>query len=100
MVDRITAVQDDSLINPAGGPGQAQIDVTTSDGRAFSKRVLIAKGDPEAPMTDVEIEAKFRDCLEHGGLSQAQGGRIRALALDIAAMDDVSRLTAAMSVAA
>jgi 2-methylcitrate dehydratase PrpD len=100
MVDRITPVLDDSLANPAGGPGQAQIDVTTSDGRVFSKRVVTAKGGLEAPMTDTEVEAKFHDCVEYGGLPNAQAVEIRALALDVAALDDVSRLTKSMSVSA
>lgn len=93
MAERITPMQDDSLANPRGGPGHAQIDLTLRDGRMLSKRVVAAKGDPEAPLSQEEINAKFLDCVAYAGLSPAQGAAIREVALGIAALDDVSTLS-------
>lgn len=93
MAARITAVQDNSLANPAGGPGQALIVVTTKDGRRLESHVAAAKGEPQTPMTAEEVQHKFNDCLEYGGFSRAYGHRLRALLAQIDRLDDVSQLS-------
>jgi len=39
----------------------ADVLVTLRDGRAFERSIAYPKGEPEAPMSDAEVEAKFRD---------------------------------------
>lgn len=93
MAARITAVQDNALANPAGGPGQAAIVVTTKDGRRLESHVAAAKGEPQTPMTAEEVQHKFDDCLEYGGYTRAHGNRLRGLLAEIDRLDDVSRLS-------
>ena len=38
--------------------------VRLEDGTEFSKRVEVAKGDPENPLTTEEMESKFLDCAQ------------------------------------
>jgi 2-methylcitrate dehydratase PrpD len=40
------------------------VKIKLKDGREFSKRVDIAKGNPEKPLSKKELEVKFRDCAE------------------------------------
>ncbi len=40
----------------------SEVRITLKDGRRFERRVSVAKGQPQNPLTDAELEAKFRDC--------------------------------------
>lgn len=55
----------------------AEVRVELGDGRRFERYVPYPKGEPEAPMSHAEIEAKFRD--------------LAAVAIDAAAADQVVR---------
>ena len=41
----------------------ATLEVTLNDGSVLHERCDVPKGDARAPLTDTELEAKFRDCL-------------------------------------
>lgn len=97
MTARIEAVQDDSLVNPAGGPGQAVVEVTTRDGRTLRRHVAAAKGDPHVPMSSAEVTKKFDDCLDYAGLEPVRQMRLRALLNGVDGLGDVTQLTAAMA---
>ena len=38
------------------------VTIKTSDGRSYSARVDIPRGDPALPLTEDELLAKYRDC--------------------------------------
>lgn len=97
MAERVSAVQEGGLANPSGGPGQAAIEVTTQDGRTLHCHVVSAKGDPKAPMSAAEMAQKFDDCLDYSGLGPARGARLRRLLSQVERLDDISRLSRAMS---
>ena len=55
------------------------VNITTTDGRKFTKQLDYPKGDPRNPLTDAEIEEKFR-ALAEGVLSKkAQDKLIAAI---------------------
>lgn len=97
MAERVSTIQDDSLANTRGGPGEAVVEVTTHDGRSLRCHVVAAKGDPQAPMSSVEVSQKFADCLEYSGLKPSRGPRLRRLVDAVAELDDVSRLSRLLS---
>jgi 2-methylcitrate dehydratase PrpD len=45
----------------------ATLEVTLRDGNTLRERCDIARGDARLPLTDAELEAKFRDCLAYSG---------------------------------
>ena len=47
------------------------IDVELVDGQKLSTKGAFGKGSPQLPMTDGELVAKFRDCIEWGGLQSS-----------------------------
>lgn len=97
MADRIETMQDDGLANPAGGPGQAQVEVTTRDGTVITRKVAAAKGDPALPMSAAEVRAKFDDCLDYGGIAPHRRDELRGLLGRIDSLADVRRLTRALA---
>ena len=96
MAERLVAVEDAGLANPQGGPGHAEIEVRLRDGRTLRKRVTAAKGDPAAPMTEQEVDAKFLDCIDYAGLPRDTGEAIRMLAMGVGSLADTSLLTRAL----
>ena len=40
----------------------SEVTITLGDGRSLVSRVHQAKGQPQNPLTEAELEAKFRDC--------------------------------------
>ena len=41
---------------------QVPVTIRTTDGRSYSARVDIPRGDPALPLTDDELLSKYRDC--------------------------------------
>ncbi len=99
LAARIDTVQDDSLGNPQGGPGQVRIEVKTRDGRTLSRHVALAKGDPVAPMSAAETQAKFADCIAYAGLPAQRGEALSQIVSKVDSLANVSAITAAMAVA-
>jgi len=74
---------------------QVIVDITTVDGRSYSKQLDFPKGDPRNPLTDAEIEEKFT-ALADGVLSaQAQKKLINAV-WNLEKISSVSKLMALM----
>lgn len=96
---RIDTVQDDSLVNPRGGPGQVVVEVRLRDGRNLRQHVASAKGDPETQLTLAEAEAKFADCMAFAGMDQQRGVALGQLVKSLAGMRDVKSVTRAMAMA-
>ena len=70
------------------------VDVTLTDGRVLSGRADFGKGSPADPMTEVELEAKFRDCAAWGGVSDVDARRVAAMVWGIEDLRDIRQLTA------
>jgi 2-methylcitrate dehydratase PrpD len=76
------------------------VEVTLADGRVVSGRADFGKGSPTDPMTDAELEAKFRDCAAWAGVSDADAGGVAALVWGLEKLRDVRELTARLRGAA
>ena len=60
-------------------PWSASVTVRTVDGRTASATVEQARGSPGAPMTDADLEEKFRNNADLGGSADKAGARIAAV---------------------
>lgn len=58
---RVRVEADDAMTAAFPREWPAEIHVSLRDGRDLSRLVPYPKGEPEAPMSDAEVEAKFRD---------------------------------------
>jgi 2-methylcitrate dehydratase len=71
------------------------VNISTRDGRSFSKQLDFPKGDPRNPLTDSEIEEKFA-ALAEGVLSSAAQNRVKDAVWSLEHVDSVSELMALM----
>lgn len=52
----------------SGARGQVKISLQLKDGRSVSQAVAHAPGTPARPLSEAELEHKFRNCAQHAGL--------------------------------
>ena len=69
------------------------IEIELDDGTVVKGRADFGKGSPANPMTDAELEEKFRECAAWGGLTRAEADKVLALAWKIEELKDVGELT-------
>ena len=67
------------------------VNIATRDGQAFSRQLDFPKGDPRNPLSDAEIEEKFR-ALAEGVLSKKAQDKLIAAIWDLENSDSVSKL--------
>ena len=84
--ERVVATAD-----PAIGRTEAHVTIVLNDGRTCSRHVAHALGTLARPMSDADLEAKFRG-LTAGILSPAQREEVIALCWQITDLDDVGAL--------
>jgi len=69
------------------------VEVELADGRVVRGRADFGKGSPADPMSDAELEAKFRDCAAWGGLTEADARVVAGMIWRIEELRDVRDLT-------
>jgi len=71
------------------------VNITTTDGRTFTKQLDYPKGDPRNPLTDQEVEEKFA-ALAEGVLSERAQQKLKDAIWNLEKMGSVSKLMALM----
>jgi 2-methylcitrate dehydratase len=71
------------------------VNITTTDGRSLSKQLDYPKGDPRNPLSDAEIEEKFR-ALAEGVLSVRAQDRLIDAIWNLERCSSVTKLMAMM----
>jgi len=69
------------------------VEVELADGRVVRGRADFGKGSPADPMSDAELEAKFRDCAAWGGLIDEDARTVAGLIWRIEELTKVRDLT-------
>ncbi len=76
----------------------SEVTITLADGRRLERRVSPAKGQPKNPLTDAELEAKFRDCAARV-LPPERAEAVVALVQTLETLPDVGVLARSLAVA-
>jgi 2-methylcitrate dehydratase len=71
------------------------VNITTTDGRMFTKQLDYPKGDPRNPLTDSEVEEKFA-ALAEGVLSERAQKKLKEAIWNLEKIGSVSKLMALM----
>ena len=71
------------------------VNITTTDGRTFTKQLDYPKGDPRNPLSDAEIEEKFA-ALAEGVLSDGAQKKLKDAIWNLEKIGSVSKLMALM----
>ncbi len=93
VLARTSVIADPELntLYPANFP--ARVTVTMEDGQSFQETVMLPKGDPGAPLSEAELEDKFRANVEPV-FGAAQATRLRDAVLRLPEGGEVSALSA------
>jgi 2-methylcitrate dehydratase len=87
LIERITVEPDPSMPKYQG-----KSEIITKDGRRFQKHVAVPHGFGDDPLTDEELEEKFREmAIKH--LSEGQIKKIFDTVWNVEKLDDMSALT-------
>jgi len=73
------------------------VNLTTTDGRTFTKQLDYPKGDPRNPLSDAEVEEKFA-ALAEGVLSERAQAKLKDAIWNLEKVGSVSKLMALMKV--
>jgi 2-methylcitrate dehydratase len=71
------------------------VNLTTTDGRTFTKQLDYPKGDPRNPLSDAEVEEKFA-ALAEGVLSEGAQKKLKQAIWNLEKVGSVSKLMALM----
>lgn len=71
------------------------VNLTTTDGRSFTKQLDYPKGDPRNPLSDAEIEEKF-SALAEGVLAPGAQKKLKEAIWNLEKVESVSKLMALM----
>jgi 2-methylcitrate dehydratase len=72
------------------------VNITTKDGRTFTRQLDYPKGDPRNPLTDTEIEEKFA-ALAEGVLSKSAQQKLKGAIWNLEKIGSVSKLMGMMT---
>lgn len=94
LMDKVDYAIDEASTFPRHYSGE--VEVTLADGRTLAHRVAVNRGNPERPLANAEIEAKF---FENCALSLAEGEarRIRDLVLSLDTLASAAEFESALS---
>lgn len=93
LAGRITVKSDPN--EPATAMGPSHVVVRRKDGSSVEIRDTLTPGSPEAPMTDEEVFAKFRLCMDFGlGLGAEQVESLIETVLHLEDLADIRELVA------
>jgi 2-methylcitrate dehydratase PrpD len=89
LAAKIRAVDDPAIERTAIEP--ARVKVTLNDGHVIEVGSDTVKGSPQEPMSEDELLAKFRSCLEFGlGAARADTDRLADAIMHLDAMNDAA----------
>lgn len=79
------------VVTPGVDPAQVDMTVTLNDGRTIHRHIVHAIGSVEKPMTDAQLDAKFRD-LADGVLPAAQADRVLQMCRSLPDLKDAGEV--------
>ncbi len=90
LAGRIRVVSEPTIEPTAIEP--ARVKVTLRDGRTIDLTETVMKGSPQQPLTEAELMAKFRDCLEFGlGAARMDAERLAGAVSGLERSTDAAR---------
>ncbi len=102
MADRVSWRADPDATVPVGGESalsRPTVEIKLRDGRVLSRKADGVPGDPRHPVSQEQLEAKFRDCLSFAAQAVAKKNIDRAIAMidDLEKLDDAAEIVRILS---
>ena len=89
LTRKVSVTEDEYMNSVFPGLTIAEVELTAADGRKFSGRSELPKGEPENPLSQEEAEAKFRNLASYGGVSEE---RIQKIIGEVMKGHDIDKL--------
>ena len=72
LTRKVRVIEDDDLTQRSPAVRGARVTIYLKDGNEYKATCLYPKGEPENPLTQEELEEKFRGLAMYGGLSKEE----------------------------
>lgn len=72
ITKKVRVIEDASLTAQSPAVRGARVTIYLKDGNVYENTCLYPKGEPEYPLTQDELEDKYRGLAMYGGLSKAE----------------------------
>jgi len=96
--DEACGIGDPNLMTKASGSrGFVEIEARTVDGRSETVRVSFAPGHPRRELGWDEIQQKFMDCAQHGGMDAGRAAKAFAAVSKLETAEDVGTIVRTMT---
>ena len=98
LASRVLPIWDESMQQFTPGiAGSHLVTIRMNDGKEYEHRTDLPYGRHPNDMTQIDLEAKFRDCAAHAArpLTSQQTDRVVGILRDLESCDDISKLIAA-----
>jgi len=93
IIDKVRVIANDEFEAPFPKFQPGRVTLTTKDGKEYSMRVDVPKGDPRDPMTEEEIAVKF-NALGADVIGKEQCEKLRQCIMNLDAAENVEELVA------
>jgi 2-methylcitrate dehydratase PrpD len=92
LCEKTMTFVDETLVVEGGGVGPARVIVELGDGRRLAETAHTPRGAPDRPMSPVESERKFMDCIDVAGFNRAQAESLMKTIYSLETLADASVL--------
>jgi 2-methylcitrate dehydratase len=92
LLDKVTMHSKPDLVHSADGSRPSFVSIRLRTGQTHTAHGRFVPGSPQLPMTEQEMEAKFRDCAA-GVISDRVSDQALAGLATLETLGDISRLT-------
>lgn len=72
LTRKVSVIEDENLTAQSPAVRGARVTIYLKDGKEYEASCLYPKGEPENPLSQEELESKFRRLTKYGGLSSAE----------------------------
>ncbi len=72
LTRKVSVIEDEELTQQSPSVRGARVTIYMQDGREFEASCMYPKGEPENPLTQEELEEKFRGLAMYGGLTKEE----------------------------
>lgn len=72
LTGKVCVIEDDELTQRSPGVRGARVNIYLKNGQSFESSCYYPKGEPENPLSQQELEEKFRRLAMYGGLTKAE----------------------------
>lgn len=76
LIQKVEVVEDEKLTEQSPAVRGARVTIYLKNGVEYEAQCLYPKGEPENPLTQEELQNKFRGLAMYGGLSLAEGDEV------------------------